>query len=155
MDPSQRKLGTGWPTMSDELAPAGTAAPLDNRQILLVDDDTDTREFQAFLLEQSGADVTAVASGLEALQAMDKLIPDVIVSDIGMAQMDGYMLIGLLRLRPAERGGKIPAIALTAYAAEVDQQKALQAGFQTFLTKPVEPESLIKAIVNLFDGNQQ
>ena len=137
------------------IASTDTAAPLDNRQILLVDDDTDTREFQAFLLEQSGADVTAVASGLEALQAMDKLIPDVIVSDIGMAQMDGYMLIGLLRLRPAERGGKIPAIALTAYAAEVDKQKALQAGFQTFLTKPVEPESLIKAIVNLFDGNQQ
>ena len=137
------------------IAPADTAAPLDNRQILLVDDDTDTREFQAFLLEQSGAEVTAVASGLEALLAMDKLIPDVIVSDIGMAQMDGYMLIGLLRLRPAERGGKIPAIALTAYAAEVDHQKALQAGFQTFLTKPVEPESLIKAIINLFDGNQQ
>ncbi len=137
------------------IAPAESAAPLDNRQILLVDDEPDTREFQAFLLEQSGAKVTAVASGLEALQAMDKLMPDVIVSDIGMAQMDGYMLIQLLRARPPNRGGAIPAIALTAYAAEVDQQRAIGAGFGTFITKPVEAETLVKAIVSLLDDNQQ
>lgn len=135
-------------------APADTAAPLDNRQILLVDDEPDTREFQAFLLEQSGAKVTAVASGLEALQTLDDLIPDVLVSDVGMADMDGYMLIGLLRSRPPDRGGAIPAIALTAYAAEVDRLRAIEAGFQTFLTKPVEAETLVKALVTLLDGNQ-
>ena len=135
------------------IAPTDTAAPLDNRQILLVDDDSDTREFQAFLLEQSGAKVTAVASGLEALQTLDQLIPDVLVSDVGMADMDGYMLMQLLRARPPDRGGAIPAIALTAYAAEVDQQRAMQAGFQTFLTKPVEAETLVKAIISLLNDN--
>lgn len=133
---------------------ADAEMPLDNIQILLVDDEPDTREFQAFLLEQNGAIVTRVASGLEALQALDRFIPDAIVSDVGMAQMDGYMLIGQIRLRPAERGGTIPAIALTAYAAEVDQQKALQVGFQAHITKPVEPGVLVKAIANLCLRNQ-
>ena len=137
------------------IAPADTAAPLDKIQILLVDDDPDTREFQAFVLEQSGAKVTAVASGLEALQVLGQLIPDLLVSDVGMADMDGYMLIGLLRDRPPNRGGAIPAIALTAYAAEVDRQRAIEAGFQAFVTKPVEAETLVKALVTLLDGNQQ
>jgi PAS domain S-box-containing protein len=136
------------------IAPADTTAPLDNIQILLVDNEPDTREFQAFLLEQSGAKVTAVASGLEALQVLDQLIPDVLVSDVGMADMDGYMLIGLLRARPPNQGGAIPALALTAYAAEVDRQRAIEAGFQTFLTKPVEAEILVKAIITLLDANQ-
>ena len=128
--------------------------PLATLQILLVDDDTDTREFQAFLLQQNGATVTAVDSGLAALQVLGQLTPDVIVSDVGMADMDGYGLMQQIRSRPADRGGKIPAIALTAYAAEVDQQKALQAGFQLHLTKPLEPEQLVSAIVSLLQPNQ-
>ncbi|MBD2261167.1 PAS domain S-box protein [Pseudanabaena sp. FACHB-2040] len=122
---------------------------LDNVQILLVEDDTDTREFQAFLLEQYGATVTAVASGVEALQALEQFIPDVMVSDIGMAEMDGYRLMQQIRLRPPAQGGTVPAIALTAYAAEIDQEKALQAGFQTHLTKPLEPERFVSEIVTL------
>lgn len=94
--------------------------PLNNLQILLVDDDTDTREFQAFLLTQNGAKVTAVASAFEALQALERFIPDILVSDIGMEQMDGYSLMREIRLRSAERGGAIPAIAITAYATEID-----------------------------------
>jgi nitrogen-specific signal transduction histidine kinase len=78
-------------------------APLSNLQILLVDDETDTREFQAMVLEQSGATVTAVASGLEALQALDRFRPDLLISDIGMAAMDGYMLIQQIRSREALR----------------------------------------------------
>ncbi|MGV0108597.1 histidine kinase [Nostoc sp. DSM 114160] len=123
--------------------------PLDGVQILLVDDDTDTREFQAFVLEQSGANVTAVTSGLEALQALEQFTPDVLVSDIGMPEMDGYMLMQQIRSRPPNQGGNIRAIALTAYAAEIDQQRALQVGFQTHITKPVEPEKLVRAIVSL------
>ncbi len=119
---------------------------LEGIQILLVDDEPDTREFQAFLLEQSGAIVTAVASGKEALQALERSIPDVLVSDIGMAQMDGYMLLQQIRSRPPNQGGTIPAIALTAYAAEIDRQQALQVGFQTHITKPVEPSVLVRAI---------
>jgi PAS domain S-box-containing protein len=126
-----------------------TEAPLDNVQVLLVDDDTDTREFQAFLLEQSGANVTAVASGSAALQVLDQGIPDVMISDVGMAEMDGYMLIEQIRSRPPNRGGAIPMIALTAYATEHDRQRALQAGFQMHLTKPLEPEQFVSAIVSL------
>jgi PAS domain S-box-containing protein len=129
--------------------PAGAATCLDNVQILLVEDDADTREFQAFLLEQYGATVTAVASGIAALQALEQWLPDVLVSDIGMADMDGYRLIQQIRSRPPSQGGLVPAIALTAYAAELDQKRALQAGFQQHLTKPLEPERLVHAIVNL------
>ncbi|MBD2099576.1 PAS domain S-box protein [Leptolyngbya sp. FACHB-261] len=127
---------------------------LDNIQVLLVDDDTDTREFEAFLLEHHGAEVIAVASGLAALQVLDQFMPDVIVSDIGMAEMDGYRLMQQIRSRPVTRGGKIPAIALTAYAAEIDKKKALQAGFQSHLTKPLEPEQFVRTIVSLLNPNQ-
>jgi len=126
---------------------------LSNLQILVVDDEADTREFQSFLLTQSGARVIAVASGLEALQVFDRFIPDVLVSDIGMAQMDGYMLIQNIRSRSPEQGGTIPAIAVTAYARDFDQQKALQSGFQAHITKPVEPDVLIKTITNLLEHN--
>ena len=129
-------------------------APLHNIQILLVDDDVDTREFQAFLLEQNGAEVTAVASGLEALQVLDRFIPDVLVSDVGMAEMDGYMLMRKIRSLPPAQGGAIRAIALTAYAAELDQQRAIQAGFQLHMTKPVEPEILVSGIANLPKHNR-
>ena len=127
-------LQQATPILSEPSSPKTTTeVPLDNIQILLVDDDPDTREFQTFLLEQSGAMVTAVTSGLEALQALEQLIPNAIVSDIGMVQMDGYTLISQIRCRPASRGGTIPAIALTAYAAEVDQQRAIGAGFQAHI----------------------
>lgn len=125
--------------------------PLAGIQILLVDDEPDTREFQAFLLEQHGASVTAVASGLEALQVLEQCLPDVLVSDIGMAAMDGYMLLQQIRSRPPEQGGTLPAIALTAYAAEIDQRRALQVSFQSYITKPVEPEALVKAISEVLD----
>ena len=120
--------------------------PLEGIQILLVDDEPDTREFQAFLLEQNGAHVRAVASGEEALQALEQSIPDVLVSDIGMADMDGYMLLQQIRDRSPNQGGMIPAIALTAYAAQNEQHRALQVGFQTHITKPVEPSVLVRAI---------
>jgi CheY-like chemotaxis protein len=108
------------------------STPLAGIQVLLVDDEPDTREFQAFLLEQNGARVTAVASGLEALQALEQSIPDVLVSDIGMADMDGYMLLQQIRSRPFEQGGMIPAVALTAYATEIDQRRAIQMGVVPF-----------------------
>jgi PAS domain S-box-containing protein len=130
-----------------------TEAPLSNLQILVVDDDDDTREFQAFLLQQSGARVIAVASGLEALQVLEQSIPDLLLSDVGMPEMDGYMLIQQIRSRPSDRGGTIRAIAVSAYAMDFDQQKALQSGFQAHLTKPVESEKLIKTIINLLHRN--
>lgn len=122
---------------------------LNNLQILLVDDEEDTLEYQAFILSESGAKVVAVASSSQALQELDRFIPDVLVSDIGMAEMDGYMLIQYIRSRPADRGGTIPAIAVTAYAQDFDRQKAFRSGFQAHITKPVEPEVLIQVISSL------
>ncbi len=137
-------------------AQATSETRLQNVKILLVDDDADTREFETFLLEQQGATVIAAASGSEALQALDRSLPDVIVSDIGMAEIDGYALMQQIRLRPSAQGGTIPAIALTAYAGDLNQQQALKAGFQQHLSKPVEPEVLVKTIAALVqkDGNE-
>ena len=132
-------------------AQAASETCLKTIQILLVDDDRDTREFQTFLLEQCGATVFAAASGLEALQTLDQVMPDVIVSDIGMAEIDGYTLMQQIRSRSPAQGGMIPAIALTAYAAEIDQKRAMQAGFQRHLTKPLEPEQLVSTIISLLN----
>jgi PAS domain S-box-containing protein len=123
-----------------------TALDLVGMRILLVDDDADTREFVTFLLEEAGAVVTATASAGEALLALTRSRPDVLLSDIGMPDMDGYMLMRQVRALPSHKGGQVPAIALTAYAGEFDQKRALAVGFQQHIPKPVEPEILIRAI---------
>ncbi len=146
---SQQAMAVCAPTSPSSLDPKA----LSNLSILLVDDDTDTREFQAFLLEQSGATVVAVASGVAALQILDHLSLNLLVSDLGMAEMDGYMLIQQIRARPAEQGGNIPAIAVTAYAGELDQEKTIRAGFQAYLTKPLQPEVLVRTITELLNGS--
>ncbi|MEH2370057.1 PAS domain S-box protein [Nostoc sp.] len=118
-------------------------------QILLVDDQADVREFFSFALEQYGATVTAVESADEALQTLVQSQPDILLSDIGMPLMDGYMLLGEVRKLPPEQGGQIPAIALTAYAGEINYNQAMAAGFQKHLPKPVDPADLAAAIVSL------
>ncbi|MCY6489817.1 ATP-binding protein [Leptolyngbya sp. GGD] len=128
---------------------AAQEGELNHVTVLLIDDDLDTREYQAFLLEQNGATVIAVPSGLAALQVLDQTLPNVIVSDLGMPEMDGYLLIRQIRARTSKWGGKIPAIAVSAYAGEFNQQQALEAGFQQHLAKPIEPEELIRAIATL------
>ncbi|ACC80525.1 hybrid sensor histidine kinase/response regulator [Nostoc punctiforme] len=120
-------------------------------RVLVVDDDTDSRDFIAFVLEQDGAFVIAVSSAYEALQTLAEIKPDVLVSDIGMPEMDGYMLIHQVRTLIPEQGGRIPAIALTAFARNDDQQEALKAGFQMHLSKPVNPEELIAAITRIVE----
>ncbi|WP_298910733.1 response regulator [uncultured Nostoc sp.] len=126
------------------------SSPLMGVQILVVDDNTDSRNFFSFVLEQFGAIVTAVGSADEALQALTQSKPDILLSDIGMPEMNGYMLMQQVRDLEAEVGGKqIPAIALTAYAGEINQQQALRAGFQQHIVKPVAPEELLMAISNL------
>ncbi|MEH2250102.1 hybrid sensor histidine kinase/response regulator [Nostoc sp.] len=122
-------------------------------QVLIVDDNADTRDFFSFVLEEFGAIVTAVASGDEALQALTQSKPDILLSDIGMPEMNGYMLMQQVRTLEAEVGGKqIPAIALTAYAGEINQQQALKAGFQQHIVKPVAPEELLMVISNLVES---
>ncbi|MEJ6480828.1 PAS domain S-box protein [Nostoc punctiforme UO1] len=118
-------------------------------QILLVDDQADVREFFSFALEQYGATVTAVESAAEALEILMQSKPDILLSDIGMPLMDGYMLLREVRKLPPEQGGQIPAIALTAYAGEINYNQAMAAGFQKHLPKPVDPAELAAAIDNI------
>ncbi|MBW4695465.1 MAG: PAS domain S-box protein [Lyngbya sp. HA4199-MV5] len=120
--------------------------------ILVVDDDDDARAFSTFLLEQYGATVTAATSAEEAFAVLTQAKPDVLLSDIGMPSVDGYMLMQRVRNLPPAQGGTIPAIALTAYAGEIDYQQAIAAGFQQHLAKPVEPTVLITTILNLLSS---
>jgi CheY-like chemotaxis protein len=118
-------------------------------QILVVDDEPDIRDLVTFILQDYGVEVTAVASAQEALQALSESIPDVLISDIAMPKTDGYMLMREVRKRSPQQGGHVPAIALTAYAGEINQQQALQAGFQMHIAKPIDPDELVKAILGL------
>ncbi|MEH2262265.1 response regulator [Nostoc sp.] len=128
---------------------------LDGLQILLVDDNVDTRELIAFILQQSGAQVTSVSSVSEALEALVRLRPNILVSDIGMPDEDGYSLIRQVRSQEALSGEKIPAVALTAFARDEERKLALEAGFHVHLSKPIEPDKLVKVLANLVKGNQQ
>ncbi|MEG4571480.1 response regulator [Microcoleus sp. N3A4] len=138
--------GDDWSQLND----APEALPtLANLQLLVVDDDDDTREFLVTLLEQEGAMVRWATSVAGALAALESYWPDVLLSDIGMPQADGYELIARVREMEVLRGGKMPAIALTAYAREEERQQALEAGFQMHLSKPVEITQLIAGVANL------
>ncbi len=118
-------------------------------RVLVVEDEDDTRELLLTALEQCGAQVTAVASAAEALASFDRLPPDVLVSDLAMPEEDGFSLIRKIRSRTAGQGGEIPAAALTAYARTEDRIRALAAGFQRHLPKPIDPSELIAAVATL------
>jgi len=145
-------------TTREAPSPADAESPkaevfLAGRQVLVVDDEADMRELATVILHEYGAQVRSVASAQAALQALDESLPDVLVSDVGMPGMDGYQLLRQVRSRSSDRGSQIPAIALTAYAGEYNQQQALNAGFQMHLAKPVEPKVLVMAIVKLLNRN--
>jgi PAS domain S-box-containing protein len=124
----------------------------DGLKILVVDDEPDSLELISFVLQQSGATVTAVSSAIEVLEILPKWQPDLLVSDIGMPEMDGYMLLKQIRLMSPEQGGQILAIALTAYAGEGNEQRAMATGFQAHISKPIDPALLIETIGNLVQG---
>ncbi|NES95438.1 MAG: PAS domain S-box protein [Desertifilum sp. SIO1I2] len=134
---------------SPDKRPPQQSLDLSGIKILVVDDQLDTRELVAFVLEQHGAQAIAAASAREALLVLSQTQPDVLLSDIGMPEMDGYLLIEQVRALPPDRGGQIPAIALTAYAGDTNQQQVIAAGFQKHISKPIEPEKLVQAIVDL------
>ncbi|MCF2146962.1 PAS domain-containing protein [Desmonostoc muscorum LEGE 12446] len=118
-------------------------------RVLIVDDDADTREFVSFLLQQNGALITIAASATEALAAIGQNVPDLLISDLAMPEMDGYDLIKEIRAMPKEQGGEILAIALTAYVGESDRDRVLAAGFQKHVAKPVQPNQLLTSIADL------
>ena len=107
----------------------------------------------AAALMVQGAEVVHFGSAIEALEEMERRTFDVLVSDIGMPEMDGYWLINKVRQLPLECGGRIPAAALTAYAGIEDRRRVLLAGYQLHLPKPVEPASLPSIVANLAERN--
>ncbi|MBA4141983.1 MAG: response regulator [Nitrosospira sp.] len=118
-------------------------------QVLVIDDEADSRELIHEILTKCKAEVTTAASAEEGLQIMKTHRPDVIISDIGMPGKDGYQFIREVRTFPAVQGGEIPAIAFTAFARSRERTKAMNAGYQTYLSKPVEPQELIATIRTL------
>ncbi|HIK16450.1 MAG TPA: PAS domain S-box protein [Leptolyngbyaceae cyanobacterium M33_DOE_097] len=123
-------------------------------RVLAVDDDPDARELLIVMLAQYGAEVLAVNSAAEVLESLGSFQPDVLVSDVGMPEVDGYTLIQMVRMLSPMQGGRIPAIALTAYARESDYEQAIAAGFQQHLSKPIDLQKLIQTIHDLRSSNR-
>ncbi|MBE9205880.1 response regulator [Nostoc sp. LEGE 06077] len=122
--------------------------PLTGLNILVVDDDDDSRFYVTTVLETDGANVVAVASAAAALETLINLQPEVLVCDIAMPEEDGYTLIRKVRSLKPDQGGRTPAIALTAYGDNEDRVRALEAGFQTHVAKPVDPNELVEIVAN-------
>jgi PAS domain S-box-containing protein len=134
-------------------SPTDSSPSLDGLRVLVVDDERDSRELVAAALMARGAEVVSFGSAIEALEEMERQPFDVLVSDIGMPEMDGYWLINKVRQLPAERGGRIPAAALTAYAGIEDRRRVLLAGYQMHIPKPVEPAELTSLVASLAERN--
>jgi PAS domain S-box-containing protein len=133
----------------------GCPPQLGGLRVLVVDDEEDTCEVLQTIIESCGARVRTANSAAAALEAMTEESFDVLISDIGMPEEDGYSLIAKVRALGAERGGRMPAAALTAYAREEDRIRALRSGFQIHVPKPVSPNELVAVVANLADRTGQ
>jgi CheY-like chemotaxis protein len=125
------------------------APDLSGLRVLIVDDEPDSLEVLTVILNLYGAQVRTAENSAAALKTFLEWPPDVLLSDIGMPQEDGFSLIGKVRALGPEQGGTIPAAALTAYVREEDRVQALAAGFQKHISKPVDPVSLAKMVAEL------
>jgi CheY-like chemotaxis protein len=132
-----------------QIAPATSSPSLRNLRVLVVEDEPDSRELLTALLGANGAVVTAVPSVPEALAQFESDAPDVLISDIGLPYEDGYSLIRQIRARDGGSAEQVPAMALSAYARPEDRDKAIAAGFQMHLAKPVAPVELLEAVAAL------
>jgi CheY-like chemotaxis protein/anti-sigma regulatory factor (Ser/Thr protein kinase) len=141
--------GPRVPPVSHEEAGLEEAPRLDGVRVLVVEDEADARHLLAAVLQKRGARVFMASSAVEALEMLEKERPDVLLSDIALQDQDGYELIRKVRTLPAERGGRIPAAALTGYGRLEDRMRALSAGFQLHAAKPVEPAELIAVVASL------
>lgn len=144
---------TTLPRPTDEAPPQASGAEIEHMlrglHVLVVEDDEDTRRFLGEALAQWGASVKLTASVDEALSAIERRLPDVLVSDIGMPDKDGHALISAVRARSRRRGGRLPALALTAYAGAEERMRILAGGFDMHIPKPVEPAELATAVAKL------
>jgi len=140
------------PTAESDV-PLDDTPRLDGLRVLIVDDEKDTLEMLAVVLSQCGAEVESATSAAEALEMLQECKPDVLVSDIGMPGEDGYTLMRKVRALEPEQGKHIAAVALTAHARTEDRMRALSAGFQMHVPKPVEPSELVVVIASLTRRN--
>ncbi|WP_072016170.1 PAS domain-containing protein [Leptolyngbya sp. KIOST-1] len=136
------------------LAIAQDKASLAGRRVLVIDDDLDSLHLLTALLEDYAMEVLTAASAEAGLHLVSQHPPDILISDIGMPDQDGFMLIRALRQRSEAEGGNTPAIALTAYAGEQNRDRALAAGFQRHLTKPVDLEELRQTLIELLPSGE-
>jgi CheY-like chemotaxis protein len=130
-------------------APVAALPPLDGVSVLVVDDDADARTFVCELLEHHGATVVTSDSATDAMRRFRQLRPDVIISDLGMPDEDGYSLIKRVRSLTSHEGGDTPALALTAYVRNQDENAALSAGYHRHVRKPVDVSELVTAVAEL------
>ncbi|MCA1577946.1 MAG: response regulator [Acidobacteria bacterium] len=152
-------FSASFPLLSDRAEPitilhsgemhASELHSLDGLRVLLVDDEIETREIISTVVERTGAKVKTCTSAREALTELVAWRPDVILSDIGMPDEDGYSFIGRVRALPSNEGGATPAAALTAYAREEDRKQALAAGYQMHIAKPIGAGQLVTMIAKL------
>ncbi len=147
--PSETSLGYGLHLPRSMPSPPTVA--LGRARILVVEDEADSRELVVSLLEQRGATCVAVGSAAEALEAFARFAPDVVVSDIGLPGEDGFSLVRKIRALPA--GATVGAAALTAYVREDDARRALDAGFDVHVAKPIDPDQLLREVARLHERN--
>ncbi|MCA1643244.1 MAG: response regulator, partial [Acidobacteria bacterium] len=140
------------PSVVDAVARADRHESLRGVSVLVVDDDEDTLQMLGVMLAGYSAEVRAAGSEAEALKILERFEPDVIVTDLAMPGADGYSLVKKLKALDAERGRRTPVVALTAYVRVEDRARALSAGFQMFVPKPVEPDELLTAIEHLAES---
>jgi PAS domain S-box-containing protein len=150
--PSDAAPVVNVPETDRRLSAGGWGRPLEGRRVLVVDDHDDARQLIAAIVESSGASVRMAGSSREAFEALLQSPPDMLIADIGMPEEDGCALIRRIRALDPEQGGRIPAIALTAYARVEDREHALAAGFQRHVAKPVEPQTLIAIVAEVLRG---
>ena len=140
------------PAAEEPDQPAAATAPparlAEGLRVLVIEDDPDSRDLVETLLADRGAAVTAVASVADAMVAFAASTPEVVLSDIAMQGRDGYALIRWIREQPGDPG-RVPAIALTAYAGEADRRRVMEAGFQAFVAKPFDSDMLVATVASV------
>jgi signal transduction histidine kinase/CheY-like chemotaxis protein len=146
---SQMEAEAVHPTHSEEILSFDGLPSLKGLKVLVVDDEADTGELIGEVLKECGSEVIITRSAAEALEAIEQHKPDILISDLGMPDEDGYSLIEKVRALPSERGGNIPAAALTAYARAEDRMRVLRSGFQFHLPKPVDSAELVTVVASL------
>lgn len=146
---NEQETESGQAVQGEEIINLDGLPSLEGLKVLVVDDEPDTRELIREALKECGSEVITSGSVEEALVALEEHKPDILISDLGMPDEDGYSLISKIRALPSERGGHIPAAALTAYARAEDRMRVLRSGFQFHLPKPVDSAELVTVVASL------